>query len=109
MAQDLEATTKKDDDAQERLKLYSIQLSQQADRMSEMRTQTSELEAQLECQSKVIEELRTQLSIKEELAIAPNTITSVGSGSGARIEAFPEYVPVGKMTGLTQIIWDTAD
>ena len=109
---------KNNDDARAKLKLYSIQLGQQAGRISEIRAQISELEAQLNYRAQAIEELREQLSdvsidqsTKEASASAPAVAggVSIDLSSKARITALPEQVPVGTTVGFTEITWDTGD
>src|SRR5260370_10934999 len=118
MKQESKATTKKFNDAQEKLKLYSIQLSEQAGRISEIRAQISELEAQLNYRAQVIEELRAQLaavsinqSNKEafDSTSALGDPTSVDLPGAVSLIALPEQVPVGRTVGSTEITWDTGD
>ena len=78
MKLDSDSTTRTDDEVREKLKLYSFQLSQQADRMSEMRALISELEAHLSCRAQVIEEVRAQLS---DVSIDQPTKTASASAS----------------------------
>ena len=77
----LEASTKKDKDAREQVRLYSIQLRQQTDRMSEM------------CAS---------------LPAAADK-ASVDSKGKASLIAFPHQVPVSRDMGVTEITWNTGD
>ncbi len=118
MKLDSDSTTRTDDEVREKLKLYSFQLSQQADRMSEMRALISELEAHLSCRAQVIEEVRAQLSdvsidqptkTASASASAVADETSVGPDGSARIVALPEQVPVGRTVGFTEINWETGD
>src|SRR6267143_4477493 len=118
MKHDSEAATKNDKDAREKLKRYSFQLSQQADRTSEMHFQTSELEAQLNCRAQVIEGLRAQLSAVSIDQSTKETFgstrplsdpSSVDPASAASLMALPEQVPVSRTVGFTEITWDTGD
>jgi hypothetical protein len=103
MKQDLEATIEKDHDAREQLKLYSVQLSQQAHRMAEKRAQISELEAQLSYHGEVIEELRTRLLANlidrsnEETLVCASALAdraAADPSSTSSVIALPEQVPV---------------
>src|SRR5205807_8005291 len=77
MKKDLEATTKRDSEVGRKLKLYSIQLSHQADRISEMRAHISELEAQLSCHTEEVKRLRVQSSGVAESESRTETRASV--------------------------------
>src|SRR2546427_13076831 len=108
MKQDIEATSRRDDETRERVELYSLKLGQQTTRTAEMRAQISELEAQLSCYAAAIQKVRGQSPELSSASAVPEP-ASVDPNGGARITALPQEVPVGKTVGFTQVTWDTGD
>ena len=118
MNQRLDPTARTQNEAREKLKLYSSQLSQQAKRMLEMQTEMSELEGQLTCHAQAMEKLRAQSSgvpVGKSTTGARADTSIVADGNlfdpngGARLMALPTQVPVSRTVGFTEISWDTGD
>lgn len=95
-------------EVQEQLRLYSVDLNQQTENLSETCAQKLEFEAQLSGQTEEIKKLRRRRLWKH----LKDVFTDKSPGhlhDQASLIAFPLQVPVGGIMGATEITWSTGD